>query len=225
MTSSYDVNRTQVDLLRCPQVAQSQDSVTLQWATPWANGAAITRYVLQMDDGMGGEFHTKYAGADNEARVAGLKSGLAYRFRLMAENDVSAGGPRVHTCAQAVFLHAGKHPPLLDSVMHSTWPSCAPDRSMQTSCHDRCNLVLSPAQSEAMSAAGLQVGRSMWSIPTAANTSASVPMAPPRPMVGAITRSAANFSWQPPAEDGGSPVVLYRVSPADVMAAAAAALH
>ncbi len=70
-------------------MAQSEDSVTLQWATPWANGAPITRYVLQMDDGMGGEFHTKYAGADNEATVGGLNSGLTYRFRLMAENDVS----------------------------------------------------------------------------------------------------------------------------------------
>jgi hypothetical protein len=52
----------------------------------------------------------------------------------------------------------------------------------------------------------------MWSVATTATTSASVPLPPPRPMVGAITRSSANFSWQPPKDDGGSPVVLYRVS-------------
>lgn len=71
-------------------------------------------------------------------------------------------------------------------------------------------------------ALAVQVGRSMWSVPTTATTSASVPVPPPRPMVGAITRSSANFSWQPPTDDGGSPVVLYRVGASWLAAAAVA---
>jgi hypothetical protein len=72
-------------------------------------------------------------------------------------------------------------------------------------------------------ALAVQVGRSMWSVPTTATTSASVPDPPPRPMVGAITRSSANFSWQPPKDDGGSPVVLYRVGASWLRAAAVSA--
>ncbi len=56
-----------------------------------------------------------------------------------------------------------------------------------------------------------QVGRSHWSLASSATTSAAVPARPPRPLVGTITRSSANFSWQPLADDGGSPVVDYRV--------------
>ena len=46
-----------------------------------------------MDDGSstGGGYQLSYAGPNVTATVEGLRSGLKYSFRLLAENDVSIG--------------------------------------------------------------------------------------------------------------------------------------
>ncbi|KIZ02144.1 fibronectin type III domain containing 3A, partial [Monoraphidium neglectum] len=68
------------------QVASSSDSVTLQWTAPPDNGAAISGYTLEVDDGRGGDFRLAYTGSNTKATVEGLQSGLPFRFRLQADN-------------------------------------------------------------------------------------------------------------------------------------------
>ncbi len=67
---------------------------------PPGNGAAVSNYVLERDEGAplavqraGGvpnsTFSHCYAGPLQTVMVGGLRSGVHYRFRLRAENDVS----------------------------------------------------------------------------------------------------------------------------------------
>ncbi|GBF99904.1 hypothetical protein Rsub_12812 [Raphidocelis subcapitata] len=68
------------------RVACTSDTATLAWAPPADNGAPISGYTLEVDDGRGGDFRIAHTGAECRATVAGLRSGLPYRFRLLAEN-------------------------------------------------------------------------------------------------------------------------------------------
>lgn len=68
-----------------------QDTITLQWIRPADNGSPVTSYRLERDDGRGGaDFQLVYAGVLLTATASGLRHGLRYGFRLLAENDVSA---------------------------------------------------------------------------------------------------------------------------------------
>lgn len=69
------------------QVASSKDAATLQWRPPADNGAVISCYQLEVDDGRGGEFRLAFTGLDTQCVVAKLQSGLNYRFRLRTENS------------------------------------------------------------------------------------------------------------------------------------------
>eukprot|EP00879_Flechtneria_rotunda_P003440 GHRR01003669.1.p1 GENE.GHRR01003669.1~~GHRR01003669.1.p1 ORF type:complete len:1144 (+),score=472.39 GHRR01003669.1:203-3634(+) len=69
------------------QVASTKDSATLVWHAPADNGAAITCYQLEVDDGRQGEFRLAYTGTETKATVNKLQSGLQYRCRLRAENS------------------------------------------------------------------------------------------------------------------------------------------
>ncbi len=76
-----------------------QSSITFQWVAPPSNGAAVSNYTLERDEGgtlaaqMNGlvqnSYMRAYAGPLQTVMVGGLKSGMHYRFRLRAENDVS----------------------------------------------------------------------------------------------------------------------------------------
>lgn len=55
------------------QAGCSADSVTLQWAAPADNGAPVSGYTLEVDDGRGGEFRLAYSGLGTAATVAGLQ--------------------------------------------------------------------------------------------------------------------------------------------------------
>jgi hypothetical protein len=50
-----------------------QDSATLQWSPPHDNGAPISCYTLEVDDGRGGEFRLAYSGAQCKAVVKQLQ--------------------------------------------------------------------------------------------------------------------------------------------------------
>jgi hypothetical protein len=67
-------------------LSASSDSVILRWAPPAGNGSPVTSYRLERADGDGGEYQIAYAGPNDNAMVGGLRSGVRYQFRLLAEN-------------------------------------------------------------------------------------------------------------------------------------------
>jgi hypothetical protein len=68
------------------QVASSSDSVTLQWTAPPDNGAAISGYTLEVDDGRGGDFRLAYTGSNTKATVEGLQVGPCCRDKERAQS-------------------------------------------------------------------------------------------------------------------------------------------
>jgi hypothetical protein len=82
-----------------------QDAATLAWSQPAENGAVISCYQLEVDDGRQGEFRLAYTGLELQCVVTKLQSGLNYRFRLRAENSVSRySSPGL--CLHIVLLYA-----------------------------------------------------------------------------------------------------------------------
>lgn len=83
-----------------PLSCSAQNTITLQWAAPLDNGSPITTYALERDDGPGRgppgcgpsntDFQHVYVGPLRSYTASGLVPGVLYRFRLRAENSVSA---------------------------------------------------------------------------------------------------------------------------------------
>ena len=85
--------------------------MTLRWHAPADNGSPIVTYVLERDDGQGGEYHLVYAGPRLTATAQQLRNGLQYRFRLRADNDVGLKGGREGGCRYCVqSVEAGGGP-------------------------------------------------------------------------------------------------------------------
>ena len=68
--------------------ADGATTVLVAWQEPADGGAPINAYQLQMDDGEGGDFQLLYNGNVFQHLAANLRSGLGYRFRVLAENEV-----------------------------------------------------------------------------------------------------------------------------------------
>ena len=93
-----------------PPLFRAQSSITLQWRLPHDNGSQISSFRLERDDGNGndgggdggggGGFQLVYAGPNITATAEGLRSGLRYAFRLLAENDVSVDSVECGVCAK-----------------------------------------------------------------------------------------------------------------------------
>ena len=74
------------DPLEC--TADGPSAVLVTWGPPADGGAPINAYQLQRGEGGDGDFEPIYNGPDCQYRVLGLRSGFAYRFRVLAENMV-----------------------------------------------------------------------------------------------------------------------------------------
>jgi hypothetical protein len=65
-------------------------SLSLEWSPPSNNGGSlIESYILQVDDGVGGELREMYKGAEVNFQLTSLAPGQSYRCRVCA---VSSGG-------------------------------------------------------------------------------------------------------------------------------------
>lgn len=84
------------DLPDAPSNSPTINSVTKSYATitltalPTANngGSAVTGYIVQMDDGIGGDFETIHDSLTLTLTVGSLIEGRTYRFRYAARNIV-----------------------------------------------------------------------------------------------------------------------------------------
>lgn len=74
------------DALAC--TADGPCTVLATWKAPSDGGEPINAYQLQSDDGNNGDFEPIYNGLECQFRATGLQSGLAYRFRVLAVNEV-----------------------------------------------------------------------------------------------------------------------------------------
>ena len=91
------------DSLTC--TASGPDTVLVAWQAPADGGAPVHAYQVHRGDGVDGDFQPMYSGSECQYRASGLRSGVQYRFRVLAENEV---GPlaitHVAMCLGSVIL-------------------------------------------------------------------------------------------------------------------------
>jgi len=78
--------------------ANGADTMLVCWQAPPDGGAPIHAYQVHRGDGMDGDFQPMYNGSDCQYQATGLHSGLQYKFRVLAENEV--GPPGTHPCSK-----------------------------------------------------------------------------------------------------------------------------
>lgn len=76
-----------------------QDNLLIKWSAPETEPASlITGYLLEIDDGNGGQFALAYDGSqdnNNLEALVSVTSGLQYRFRAFAVNFNGVSQPSV----------------------------------------------------------------------------------------------------------------------------------
>ncbi len=78
------------EFLTC--TANGANTVLVSWQAPPDGGAPVHAYQVHRGDGMDGDFQPMYNGSDCQYQATGLLSGLQYRFRVRAENEVGPLG-------------------------------------------------------------------------------------------------------------------------------------
>ncbi len=101
--------------------SSGQDSVVLQWEAVAGNGADVSGYQVMMDDGQGGDFNFVGHTQQPQFAIAGLRSGLSYRFRVQAENSegLSQWSP-VCLAQTAATAPLAPPPPFKEASTHSS---------------------------------------------------------------------------------------------------------
>jgi titin len=217
----------------------SNAQVALTWATPAANGAAITDYVVEYSANSGTTWlpHLDGASTTTSAAVTGLTNGTQYVFRVAAVNAAGTGAwsssapvtpatvPGVPTGISGTFGY--EQVALAWSAPLSNGGASITDYVVQYSSDNGTSWVaFADAVASAPSAtvtglsnAGTYVfrvaavnaaGQGAWSLSSAPISFASAPSAPTISSASSTT-SSASFSWSAPA-DNGSPITSYTVS-------------
>ena len=120
--SSFTTQATVPCVPESPVVSSSgHDSVVLRWPSVAGNGSEVTGYQVMMDDGHGGEFN--FVGHTNSPQfsMGDLRSGLPYRFRILAENSEGRSQWSVPCVAQTAATPPLPPPaPIKDASTHSS---------------------------------------------------------------------------------------------------------
>ncbi|MEQ8415297.1 MAG: fibronectin type III domain-containing protein [Imperialibacter sp.] len=75
----------------------SSSSTTAKWMAPANGGSPITGYMLQMKEGVGGEYTTVYTGENLAYTATGLQAGESYYFKVVATNTIGDSPASVET--------------------------------------------------------------------------------------------------------------------------------
>ncbi|CAG9462552.1 unnamed protein product [Pedinophyceae sp. YPF-701] len=224
-----------------PRVAgQTTSSLRLAWAAPAANGAPITSYTVERDDG--GGYLVVYVGPDTTHQALGLEPGRTYRFRVRAENDEgrSEWSPAVEA-RPAPSAPAAPPPPTVSGRTAESatlaWRSVSADGGTPVYMYElhvkrdgaREWEVKYRGEARAATVHGLLSGASYVARVAAVNaagtgppgasvsfrTMPAAPAAPGAPRASFVTTSSIQAEWNAPAHDGGSQLTSYRVECAD----------
>ncbi|XP_072912698.1 E3 ubiquitin-protein ligase TRIM9 isoform X1 [Hemitrygon akajei] len=80
-----------VPILQLEKCCTHNNNATLAWKAPPLNQTQIEGYILELDDGNGGQFQEVYAGKETVCTVDGLQFNSTYNARVKAFNSAGVG--------------------------------------------------------------------------------------------------------------------------------------
>ena len=137
MCSSDLTPATAPDAPTSPATSAGNQSMTVSWTAPAANGTPVTDYVVEYKV-HGANSWSSFAdgiGTSTSATVTGLTIGTTYDFRLAATNAVGTGAWSTTTTSTAVGVPSATAAPTAaagDQTMALTWSAPAANGSAIT---------------------------------------------------------------------------------------------
>ncbi|XP_023720890.1 fibronectin type-III domain-containing protein 3A isoform X3 [Cryptotermes secundus] len=214
-------------------ITRSRTSLQLRWNAAGDNGSHITQYILEYDEGKGGDFVEVFKSRGKQHNLTKLQASMCYRFRLAAVNEYGK------SCYSDVvqFSTSGSPPsqpapPVLKEAsitsLHLAWQrrQVDDDFSLQMDhrelghgflpvyngkdLHYVCEGLRRHTEYWFRLRAHNEEGPSRWSDEVCYRTLPDQPAAPPRPTVkGRIHAQTFKMKWDPPSDQGGADVTTY----------------
>lgn len=214
-------------------IHRSKNSVQLRWSAANDNGAHIIHYVLEYDDGKGGEFMEYFKSRAKQHTLQKLQPATNYRFRLAAVNDVGKSA-----YSEAVTYSTLDYPPtqptpptLVEATvdsLHLQWTRRSRDEEFTLKMNDlqtnyghitvyhgkensyiHRNLAYFSEYAFRLRAQN-ESGVSQWSEDVVYKTLPARPARPSKPVLKGRTHAHSfKLKWEPPSETGGAKINKY----------------
>ncbi|XP_077285751.1 miles to go isoform X2 [Arctopsyche grandis] len=212
---------------------RARTTLQLRWNAPNDNGSHILHYILQYDEGKGGDFVDLCKPRNKQHNLQKLEVATCYRFRLAAVNGVGRGS----WSEEVAFSTCGTppSPPSPPSLVHATssslalcWVNRPGDDDFSLQMEDEHNrhgfLVVYAGRETENICKGLvrcsnykfrllannETGPSRWSDEVTFRTLPEKPRAPYKPFVkGKIHSNSFRVRWDPPGDTGGAEIQSY----------------
>ncbi|XP_010785846.1 fibronectin type III domain-containing protein 3B-like, partial [Notothenia coriiceps] len=238
-TGSFTTHCSIPDVPLSPKLShRTKSTLTLQWKPPGDNGAKITNYLLEWDEGKKNSvFRECYFGSQRHYKVSRLFPACGYTFRVAARNDIGTSG----FSTEVVFYTMGTLPalPLAPRLVRAgvSWvtlewgrPEGSPSEEQLkytleiqednsgTDFHPKYtgeNLTCTvqglkrSTQYKFRLIASNMEGKSSPSEVLVCTTNPDKPGPPSTPCVTAETPYGFTITWDPPQDTGGSEALTY----------------
>ncbi|CAG7731816.1 unnamed protein product [Allacma fusca] len=218
-------------------VSRSRSSIQFKWnpvANPNDNGAKVTSYVLEYDEGKGGSNYVEaYRGKNKQCTVSKLQPAYSYQFRVAAVNQ--CGQSRYSSTVQVMTAGSPPSQPAPPTLTEAggtyltlEW-KCRPTDDEYTlqmedpstghgflcvyngnAPHYTCIALRRNTQYKFRVKAQNEEGHSKWSEEVTLKTLPGQPGPPHKPCLkGRVHSNSFKVRWDPPSEDGGVPISAY----------------
>lgn len=213
--------------------ARARTSLQLRWNPAVDNGSHIQHYILQYDEGKGGDFIDLCKPRNKQHNLQKLEASTRYRFRLAAVNGVGRS-----PWSEEVTISTCGSPPLPPSpptLIHASpsslslcWERRIGDEDFTLQMEDEgkrhgflpvytgrdtehvCDELFRCSDYKFRLQANNEEGGSRWSEEVVFYTLPEKPLAPSKPNVkGKIHSNSFRVRWDPPSDKGGAEIQDY----------------
>ncbi|CAL1288525.1 unnamed protein product [Larinioides sclopetarius] len=216
--------------------SRTKTSISLKWNAAVDNGAKITSYILEYDEGLGSDnFVEIFNGLQKQYKAAKLKASTCYRFRLAAVNEFGQSDYSGISCfSTSGSTPSQPAPPVLKEAfvnkLHLEWEQRPNDDNYTLQMEDErtlhgflpmyngketsytCLRLMHNTSYKFRLCASNDEGSSPWSQVVSYSTLPDKPDRPGKPCLKGRTHSSFfKVAWDPPKEDGGCPVTEYNL--------------
>ncbi|KAF2882221.1 hypothetical protein ILUMI_23944 [Ignelater luminosus] len=214
-------------------ISRSKNSLQLRWNAVNDNGSHIQYYILEYDDGKGGDFVELHKSRGKQHTLSKLQPATVYKFRLAALNDVGKSAySDVVTYATSDNAPLQPAPPCLReatiNTLHLTWHRRPKDDDFVLQMDDPktrygylvvyngkdteyiCGNLKRYTDYKFRLKAQNDGGPSAWSEEVMFKTLPDKPARPSKPIVkGRIHAHSFRLKWEPPSDTGGAEITKY----------------